>query len=282
MIILSSLKLADLFIVHWAFRRIVGVAPRRWRRKLKRLGQVWWSQLGPCLLRHPFCLIDTPPYPKMKIRSNSMMDLTAVFGRHSTDSVMEIIQALSDDAVFVDIGAYIGRYTLAAAKVVFPKGQVLAVEPDFENYQLLVDNIALNHWQGQVKTHCVAVGDRETTVHLHHTVGTSTHTIIDTWFQYVEGQINRDHRIESVPMKTIDLLFRFEGLEYVDLLKIDVEGAELLVLWGATEFLQSGRIGAIICEVHEPVISHYEVESLLREAGYKLNRLGFGQLYALR
>src|SRR5262249_23284366 len=67
----------------------------------------------------------------------------------------------------------------------------------------------------------------------------------------------------------------------VELLKIDVEGAELEVLQGAESWLRCGRIREVLCEVHEPTASRIEVEELLRSCGFSVDSIGEAELHAV-
>lgn len=273
-----------LYSAHWLFRQSLRLAGRwRYTRRrglqLRRYGQALWGQLASHLFGKAFFLVDIESYPRMKIRPGSMMDLTAVFGRPGEERIMEAVQQLPDGATFVDIGAHIGRYTLIAAKAVGGSGQVLAMEPHSENYRLLADNVALNEWQDRVKLYNTAIGTSEGTVVLRCAADTSTASIVESWLRVL--QIDQGSVFEEVvSMQRLEQLLRNEGIQHVDLLKIDVEGAELQVLEGATGYLRNHQIGTVICEVHEPVVRYSQVESFLSQMGYRVATCGSGQLRA--
>ena len=51
------------------------------------------------------------------------------------------------NGIFIDVGAHIGKYAIAMAKVIGDKGLVIAVEPHPENFSVLTENISLNHFE---------------------------------------------------------------------------------------------------------------------------------------
>jgi FkbM family methyltransferase len=126
--------------------------------------------------------------------------------------------------VVVDIGAHVGYYTLLAAKQAGPNGKVYAFEPEQGNHALLQKNIETNGYNNVVATR-MAVSDRR---------GSSTLflTALDSGrhSMYHHGLPERG----SVPVETttLDSFLESEGWPHVDLIKIDVEGAEIAVLDG--------------------------------------------------
>jgi hypothetical protein len=61
---------------------------------------------------------------------------------------------------FVDVGAFVGLYTIAVARRLQSSGRVVAFEPDNRNYSLLEEQVRLNRLQGHTELHHVAVSDR--------------------------------------------------------------------------------------------------------------------------
>src|SRR5207245_1338811 len=59
---------------------------------------------------------------------------------HEFDVSNFVHSALKPGDVFVDVGAYAGSYTLAAAKIVGPKGKVVSIEPNAETLPYLKEN----------------------------------------------------------------------------------------------------------------------------------------------
>jgi FkbM family methyltransferase len=137
------------------------------------------------------------------------------------------IRSLSTDSVVLDIGAYIGQYTLLAAKY-SPAGRVIALEPHPESYQRLLANIALNRL-GNVQALNLAAGQRAERVPL---------LLSDQPFNSRLLPTSRsDDGMADVEVVPVDQIVREAVLPRVDVMKIDVEGAEGPVLRGAYETL---------------------------------------------
>jgi hypothetical protein len=70
---------------------------------------------------------------------------------------------------------------------------------------------------------------------------------------------------------TLDKLMEMENLSHVNIVKIDVEGAELLVLRGGQNALKSKRIDKLIVEIHKTINTPKEVMDFLINEGYNIN-----------
>ncbi|HEY7531941.1 MAG TPA: FkbM family methyltransferase, partial [Nitrospiraceae bacterium] len=71
-----------------------------------------------------------------------------------------LMEELEPGDVFADVGAYLGLYTVAAARRVGPAGRVHTFEPDIENYQATHEHLRLNGLQSRVELLQAAVGAR--------------------------------------------------------------------------------------------------------------------------
>ena len=138
---------------------------------------------------------------------------------------------LAPGMTFVDVGANIGYFSLLAARIVGETGAVVAIEPGERNGVLLQRSLARNRLRN-VRLHPYAVSDRrETLVYLPQgSNGTVTGLGGD-------GDVPSGGRL--VPATTLDDLLA--GLDRVDVIKIDVEGAEGRVLRGAAATLARHR-----------------------------------------
>ncbi|MBE7200016.1 MAG: FkbM family methyltransferase [Parafilimonas terrae] len=131
-------------------------------------------------------------------------------------------ERLPDDCVFLDIGANIGAYALCVAAFSGPAARIVAVEPQPDVFNRLTYNIAQNPFH-TVKAVACAVADKagELTLFIDpRNRGESSLRIVGT---------NEGARITVPAVPLLDLLRR-EGLTRVDAIKLDVEGAEDLIL----------------------------------------------------
>ncbi len=129
---------------------------------------------------------------------------------------------LRPGCVFMDIGANIGAYTLFVAAFAGPGARIVAVEPQPDVFDRLSYNIALNPFH-TVKAVACAVADKagELTLFVDpRNRGESSLRIVGT---------NEGAQIR-VPAVTLLDLVQGEGLTRIDAIKLDVEGAEDLIL----------------------------------------------------
>ena len=141
----------------------------------------------------------------------------------------------------VDLGANIGYFTLLAAKLVGPQGKVFAFEPEPKNYSYLIKNIELNNYK-QVIALQKAVSNKkgETKLYIcdydtgHHTI--NQYEGIEA---YSRGRKTKEHFIE-IETITLDNFFK-DKKESIDVVKMDVEGAEALALAGMDRILKKNK-----------------------------------------
>jgi|SRR6516165_1626340 len=166
----------------------------------------------------------------------------------------------------VDVGANVGFFTLKFASWVGERGQVIAIEPDIENFEMLAAKVAAGGLERRVRLHQAAAAAEA---------------------GYVQLQRNElhpgDHRINFggggivVPAVTVDDLVDSAGAESVSLVKVDVQGAEMLVLAGAKRTLANVR-PALFVEVDDDALlafgsSASALVAHVEGAGYQMHEL---------
>ena len=170
---------------------------------------------------------------------------------------------LSPGKTFIDVGANFGIYTVVASKLVGEAGHVIAFEPTAQSFAVLRQNIALNGLTN-VLAFQAALSEKAGTAWLYH--GTDP----------VRNSLGKDPSWEGggeyVSTESLDNVLQREALERVDVIKMDVEGAEELVLRGATRALTS-MLPVVIYEVNPESSSRL---GLSMHGGTKLlERLGY-------
>ena len=139
---------------------------------------------------------------------------------------------LKPGSVFIDCGANIGYFSILAAGMVGPSGQVIAIEANPIAYQRLERNLQANRIGTAV--HC-ALAAQGGEVQLFMSVKGDVYSSLHT------GGLVTGDSIQSfkVAACTLEEVARKCALSRVDLVKIDVEGAELEVLKSSPGFLTS-------------------------------------------
>jgi FkbM family methyltransferase len=178
-----------------------------------------------------YCYLTEDDYNHMTIRE---------------DDIIENFQPKSEGIV-VDVGAHYGRYTLIAAKRIGPKGKVIAIEADPKNFDMLNKNIKLNKLEHVITLNLAATSNKSK-VKLSIPEKKPGHTIYSS---IIPDRAPTEKFIE-VNANTLDNLLHENGIsiEEVNWIKIDVEGAELEVLKGATNVLSKNKDISLLIEIH--------------------------------
>ena len=136
------------------------------------------------------------------------------------DGVYDCILKPKEGDVVIDVGAYVGMFTIKAALQVGKKGMVVACEPSLSNLRYLDKNVEKFD---NVRIVEKAISSRDETRKFYISNATACHSLIYPQDVY--------YVLTTV---TLDEL----NLERVDFIKIDAEGAEMQVLEGATKILE--------------------------------------------
>lgn len=158
-------------------------------------------------------------YPYSNICDKRMLFNPQTFDPHELALLRE---RLSRGFVFIDIGANIGAYSLFVASQAGGSARVLAVEPQPRMFDRLVQNIRLNAF-ANIKALDLAIADKDGEVTLFLDARNSGESSV----KIVPFETANQIRVRS---RTLLGLIRDEGLDRVDAVKLDVEGAEDLIL----------------------------------------------------
>jgi FkbM family methyltransferase len=171
----------------------------------------------------------------------------------------------------VDLGAGVGYYTLLAAKAVGTQGTVYAFEPDPVNYSFLLKNVRVNGYRNVVALQ-KAVSN---------TIGYAKLFLDDRYsghsLYFRNGLSKGTLTIETT---TLDAFFKEKGWPRVDVIKMDIEGAEKFALEGMQELSERNEALKLFIEFSP---------SCQRAAGVKdedffntLLTLGFSRILAIK
>lgn len=168
---------------------------------------------------------------------------------------------------FVDVGANIGFFTLLGAARVGPAGRVVALEPHPEIAAVLRGNVAMNALP-HVQVMEVAAADAPGTAMLAGFEG-GNWGVSTIAHGSAEGA-------PAFPVRCapLDAVLDEAGVSTVDLVKVDVEGAEPRVLRGMRDGLRAGRYRRVMVELHpwewaDAQAQFGEMAEQMRTAGYQ-------------
>lgn len=199
---------------------------------------------SPRLYYNPICKAWFCITNKDEFRAVSLLD---------EPETTRYIAAQSGDC-FLDIGAYLGKYSLLASN----KFRLIhAFEPNRQSYSRLRIHVVLNK-RRNIKCHPVALGSQKA---------------IATFF--LKGRrssfIYKSRRTTTVPVKPLDMYKLWLTNMAIDLVKIDVEGYEYFVLKGMRKTIKFFH-PTIIVEIHAYNPYRKNTVKLLKTYGYKLER----------
>ncbi|MEZ6115772.1 MAG: FkbM family methyltransferase [Pirellulaceae bacterium] len=192
-------------------------------------------------------------------------------GRYEPQETILLQRLLNAGQTFVDVGANWGYFSLLAAQVVGANGKVLSCEPDPRLYSLLQSNLQRNHLR-QVHALQLAISNQHGTAQLQ-------------GFEEDQGnwgvsRIRVSTEPDDLPQNTftaqtqpLDDVLDQLGIKTVDLVKLDIEGAEALALQGMRTGLREHRYRLLLVEFHPTLLPEFgtsaaELADQICEAGY--------------
>ena len=179
------------------------------------------------------------------------------------------LDSIGPDGFLWDVGANVGLYSLYAAKVA--KARVLAIEPEAQNFAILLENIVLNDLQHAIEATNLAISDRfglgRLFVHAM-TKGGAYNT-------FAARTADRDGPeagagvVTQVQVGTSldDLVMTF-GFDAPTHIKIDVDGNEPAIIRGATRVLSNERCRNVLVEIQRNAPDHVAAVAQLEALGY--------------
>lgn len=190
-----------------------------------------------------------------------------VTGAYAPQETALVRALLHPGDTFVDVGANWGYFTLVGAHSVGEKGRVLAMEPDPRLFALLLNNLERNAL-AQATALALAAADAPGVLALAgHDAGGGNWGLSSL----VSAPTGTEFPVQA---ERIDQVLRERAIDTVDLLKMDIEGAEDLALRGMADGLARGVYRRVLVELH-PTVNRRgpalvdDVVAVFTAAGYR-------------
>lgn len=175
---------------------------------------------------------------------------------------------MGDIETIVDLGANIGLSSLYF-QYRFPKAMITCVEPVQDNIDVLTKNKNQNKFNWNIVKG--AIQDKEGTVTLHPNEWWSSSTVTE---KVANSRENKDGRLEKIlkmPTEdvnayTLDSIMSMSNMDHIDILKMDIEGAEEDTILNAGEWIKNVKI--LIVEIHVKYVNRQKIEDKLHELGF--------------
>ncbi|MCK5241115.1 FkbM family methyltransferase [bacterium] len=177
-------------------------------------------------------------------------------------------EILENVKTIIDLGANIGLSSLYL-QARFPKARIVCVEPVKENVELLRQNAHNNNFSWKVER--AAIQAKSGTVTLYPNEWWSSSTVTEhvaTTRQSKDGRLEKLLSLptEDVEAVSVNLILDRNQIETVDILKMDIEGAEEQLFLESPEWLQ--RIRVLIIEIHDKYVDRKKITQVLTHAGF--------------
>lgn len=192
---------------------------------------------------------------KFKIRDD--IDLMTLL---ADEGINEILK--TGGKIFLDIGAHIGKYSILFSDFY---EKIYAFEPEPNNFSILEENIKLNNLENKIFAFRLALSDKIGKANFYLSPYSVTHSLI-------KGE--NENKI-LVDVYTVDKFLVDNNINFEDIacIKIDVEGAESLVLKGMAGCLSSLR-GRLIIEIWEENFENKQfISEFLKKYNFQLKQI---------
>jgi FkbM family methyltransferase len=177
---------------------------------------------------------------------------------------------LRPGAVFIDMGANEGYFSVLASGLVGPPGTVIAVEPQSRLQGVIQTNLDANGCFNVRLVRCV-VASRTEKVQL------SLAPDVNTGSSSLFRQTRYALPTEEVQSFCLDAFLAKVGVDHCDLMKVDIEGAEYDVFMAAGDVLRKGILKHVAIEIHHSILANRglsadTLHAHMIESGYQVDK----------
>ena len=172
-----------------------------------------------------------------------VVTMIKLYGDYEPETRELLDDLLQPGMTFVDGGAHIGYFSLLAGRKVGPEGRVYAFEPVPETRELLEKNVRANGLQDVVDSHGYAVSEEPGSI----TFVINAESSVSSKMLANDGA---NGRLVEIPTISLDAFFEQQGWPRCDVVKLDIEGAELPAFRGMKQLAARNPALKLIFEFH--------------------------------
>ena len=177
------------------------------------------------------------------------LSINGVYGELDTNIIRNEI---SEGDVVIDVGANIGYYTLIFAQLVGKSGTVISFEPEPKNFSILKKNVEINNYKNVILEQKIVSRKNEISKLFLAESGIVGH--------HTNSSKNSKNFIEIESITLDDYTKKLNLSNKIKFIKIDVEGAEPNVLYGAENILKENSKLKIFTEFNREIIKKYNLD----------------------
>ena len=199
-------------------------------------------------------LVKTPMGPYIYVRWWDCVERGCALGTWERRYMELFCSKIKEGDVVVDVGAYIGYFSLLASERVGDKGCVYAFEPVPRNFERLMRNLRINKVRN-IKAYNFGLSDKEEILHIYVPKSNPGEATLHqkSYSEITKGVKTEKIRVE-VRLIPFDHFYEDYNLDRIDVVKIDVEGAELKVLKGMENTLSQNNC-KLFMEINVPLLN---------------------------
>jgi FkbM family methyltransferase len=178
------------------------------------------------------------------------------------------------EPVIFDVGAHVGSVA-AKYRALFPRASIWCFEPFLPSFQALRRNFEADP---RISCHNAALSDRKGLAKLHANLASVTNSLLASdergQSYWGEGLLDTAEEVE-VNTTTVDDFVADNAISSIDILKLDVQGAEFRVLTGARDALEKQHVNLIyteliLCPTYKGQHEFHDYLRFLDSLGYEL------------
>ena len=224
-------------------------------------------------------LVKTPMGPYIYVDYSDFVEREVANGTYEREYMEMFCKSILEGNVVIDVGAYIGIFSLLASERVGDTGCVHSFEPVPRNHERLLRNIKINQAKN-IRVYKKGLFDEKEILPISIPENNPAES---TLYEYCMSEVSSLSKINKevieVELVPFDELAGAEGIQKVDIIKIDVEGAEYRVIRGMERTLKSNN--PVLFMEYNPTLIEQVGEHCVEMIPLLIN-CGFKTIYSIK